>query len=465
MITINLDDKNRPLYMRIYVYFKGEIEKGRLEAGSKLPSKRVLAMDLGVSVNTVDLAYGQLLSEGFISSIPKSGYYVCAIDELQKFGGGQGASPPPVSPAVGIDSPEHLDFSPAGFASDKFPSTVWSRLLKAVMEDKSMLKRPSPQGYYELRKAISDYLLGARGFLVEPESIVIGAGADNLLSMLSFIVDSPVTLAVENPVYNKAYRFFERMGHRVLPVDVDHDGIPIKPLEKLDNVVAYTTPSHQYPLGESMPIARRIKLLNWAAGGEFRYIIEDDYDSEFRYGTKPIPALRSIDKADRVVYLGTFSRSVAPALRIGYMVLPKRLLELYMDSYQNFSSPVSALDQAALARFMSEGYFEKHLNRMRLYYKNKRARLVEALSPLEGKIKIVGDNAGHHLTVKSLTGMSADEICRRALDEAVKVYPIEPYFIGKMDKKYEGKVLLGFGGLTDGEIDEGARRLTRAINN
>ena len=451
-----LPDDSLPLYVSIYRQLRSQIVSGDLAAGSKLPSKRALASQLGVSVNTIDGAYSQLQSEGFVEARPKSGYYVCVIDALQRL------EVPLRKQAAQVPQPGDVavDFAPGGVAREKFPFSVWQRLLKSALDEPDSLLRTETQGEPGLRQAIADYLYAARGVRCDASQVVIGAGTDSLLSVLSYILPNTCTAAVENPVYNKAYLLFSRMGHPVLPAEIDRQGVRAEPLQELDHVILYTTPSHQFPLGISMPMGRRVKLLNWAGAGAFRYIIEDDYDSEFRYDIRPVPSLQSIDHNGRVIYLGTFSRSVAPSLRVGYMVLPQGLLELYHRYCTCFSSDVSTLEQVALREFLVRGHFETHLNRMRVYYRNKRHRLLERLAPLDGQLRIIGEAAGHHLTVQSANGLTEAQMCSRALEQGVRVRPISPYFMGKCP--YEGKVLLGFGGLTDAQIDQGAAALVRA---
>lgn len=456
MIVLPTESGKTTLYMEIYRQLRAQITSGALAAGTKLPSKRALASQLGVSVNTVDGAYGQLQSEGYVESKPKSGYYVCKIDAVQRLHipKRETAPLPPQSDGV------RIDFSTGGIASEKFPFSVWQRLLKAAMDAPDALSRTHSQGNLALRQAVVDYLHAARGVRCDISQVVIGAGTDSLLSIISYILPNSCTLAVENPVYNRAHLFFSRMGHPVIPAEIDKQGVMLAPLAALDNVALYTTPSHQFPLGVSMPMGRRTKLLNWAGQGRFRYIIEDDYDSEFRYDARPVPSLQSIDHNGRVIYLGTFSRSVAPSIRVSYMVLPPELAMEYKTQYAHFSSEVSGLEQQVLADFMTQGYFETHVNRMRVCYRNKRRLLSRALAPLEGKFRIIGEAAGHHLALQSECGHSEAALCARALDEGVRVYPISPFFMGECP--YEGKVLLGFGGLREGEILEGAAALCRA---
>lgn len=449
-------DNSGPLYLNLYRQLRAQIETGERRAGEKLPSKRAVASQLGISVNTVDAAYGQLLSEGFVEARPRSGFYVQPIGQLQRL------PMPPVEQTVPVARHDgvKVDFAPGDISREKFPFTVWNRLLKNALDDPLSLRRAEPQGDAGLRQAVASYLHAARGVNCQSEQIVIGAGTDSLLSLLSFLLPPNCAAAVENPVYNKAYRFFERMGHPVLPAEIDRQGVMVEPLENLTDVLLYTTPSHQYPLGLSMPMGRRVALLNWAGRGNSRFILEDDYDSEFRYDAKPVPSLQSIDENGRTIYLGTFSRSVAPSVRVSYLVLPPALLDLYRREYAGFACAVSTLEQIALREFLLQGHFETHLNRMRVCYRAKRARLLDGLAPLDGQIRCIGEAAGCHLTLQARNGLNETELCRRALDAGVRVYPISPFFMGACP--YDGKVLLGFGGLSDGQLDEGTSALCRA---
>ncbi len=445
-----------PLYLRLYRQLRAQIEDGTLDAGDRLPSKRALASHLGVSINTVDAAYGQLLSEGFVTARPRSGFYVQPIEALQRL-----APPEPeAAEQPCAEGPALIDFAPGGVAREKFPFSVWKRLLKSALEDPASLRRAEPQGDPGLRRAVAAYLHAARGVNCSFEQVVVGAGTDSLLSMLSYLLPDHCVMAVEDPVYNRAYRLFARMGHPVRPAQIDRQGVLVEPLEDLRCALLYTTPSHQFPLGIAMPMGRRAKLLNWAGRGQARYVLEDDYDSEFRYDARPVPSLQSADENGRVIYLGTFSRSVAPSIRVSYLVLPPSLLPLYQRDYAGFACAVSTLEQAALREFLRQGYFETHLNRMRVCYRAKRARLLEGLAPLEGQLRCIGEAAGCHLTLQAQNGLSEGELCRRALEAGVRVYPISPYFMGPCP--YEGKVLLGFGALSQDAIDEGARALCKA---
>lgn len=460
MITLP-ENRTAPLYQTLYQQLKHQIQSGAIPRGEKLPSKRKLAEQLRVSVNTVDSAYCQLEAEGFIQASPRRGFFVQSSGMLPP------ESAAPIShetPAAPEDPTCQVDFSPSGMARQQFPFGVWRRLMKNCFNeyDETLLLRTPPQGDPGLRRAVADYLYRARGVRCTPEQVIIGAGTDNLLLMLSYILPEHFTLAVENPLYNRCHLLFARLGHSVAPIPVDREGIRLSALPETDHAVVYTTPSHQYPLGYAMPIGQRTALLQWSSSGTDRYIIEDDYDSEFRYQSRPIPSLQSIDHLGRVIYLGTFSRSVAPALRISYMVLPEKLLELYRQTYQGYASTVSGFEQTVLRQFMTEGHFDTHVNRMRVYYRNRRQCLVEALAPMKQQMEILGDPAGHHLTLRVTNGMDEAALVASALRHGVRIYPVSPYFLGEVPEEYRCTVLLGFGGLDDEAIRLGAALLRDA---
>lgn len=449
------------MYQILYHQLKDSIQLGEISVGAKLPSKRKLSEQLGVSINTVDSAYCQLEAEGFIQSSPRRGFFVLETGLTPQPLPAAPTPPPPQS----HHSPEFLvDFSPSGMARQQFPFGIWRRLMKNCFNeyDETLLLRTPPQGDYGLRQAVVDYLYRARGVVSTPEQVIIGAGTDNLLFILAYILPNQFTLAVENPLYNEAHQLFSRMGHSVRPVPVGQEGILLQDLPQEDNVLVYTTPSHQYPLGYAMPIGQRTALLRWSRAGQSRYIIEDDYDSEFRYQSRPIPSLQSIDHQGRVIYLGTFSRSVAPGLRISYMVLPQELMGLYHESYQGFSSTVSGFEQVVLREFMLGGHFDTHVSRMRVYYRNRRQCLLDALAPLRDQVEILGAPAGHHLTLNVKNGMDESTLVASAAGRQIRVYPVSPYFLGEVPECYRSTVLLGFGGLSDLAIRQGCQALVQA---
>ncbi|MDD5944875.1 MAG: PLP-dependent aminotransferase family protein [Clostridia bacterium] len=458
---ITLRDSDNPLYFQIYSQLKEEIEQGRLRAGDKLFSKRKMAESLNVSVNTVETAYSQLLSEGFIESRPKSGFYVSQIDSFN-FGEEKNAAARSVK-KTGPEENIKTDFATDGIDTDSFPYNTWRKLMKNCFNEYNpkVLKSAPPEGDYELRKAVAQHIYSSRGVSCDVDRVIIGAGVDNLLNTISGILGTGCKITMEEPVYYEAYSFFRSLGHDVSLIPVDERGLRTDMLPDDENRAVYITPSHQFPLGITMPAGRRIKLLNWAYAKDNRYIIEDDYDSEFRYNSKPIPSVQSIDKKGRVIYLGTFSKTIAPSVRISYMVLPEKLMEFYNEKYTKFSSAVSVLDQNILTAFINEGHYERHLNRMRKLYGEKRAVLLEKLRSMGGKVIINGENAGHHMAVKLMTGMSEEEMVKSAAAHGIRVYPISKYFVNSVPKKYSSTVLMGYAGLTEKQITEGIKILDR----
>lgn len=459
MIHIELKDGGDALYLQIYQQIKSQIRDGSLAENERLPSKRQLASRLSISVNTVNAAYSQLVSEGFLISKPQSGFYVCHLDELIQKSFVEEKQPTPVKSEKPL-----VDFSINDVARDKFPFQTWRKTMTKCFNeyDPDILASAPPQGDYELRKAIAKYLYQARSVNCTPEQVIIGAGNDNLLQMLSYILESNCIIGMENPVYHKALHFFQRMGHEVHSFAMDDFGLKVDPLQNYQNMAVYVTPSHQFPLGITMPVSRRIELLNWSQEGSNRYIIEDDYDSEFRYNSRPIPALQSLDRNGRVVYLGTFSKSIAPALRISYMVLPPPLLKVYLKQYAYFQSAVSRFDQMMLREFIVSGHFETHLNKMRKLYRIRCQELISELNVFGDLIEISSERAGLYLPVKLNNGLTELDMVRRAKDVRVKVYPVSPYFSGPVPKEHQSKVLLGFGALDCDEIKKGISLLKEA---
>ncbi len=459
--TINLENKDKTLYEQIYYFIKNEIQSGSIKTNTKLPSKRKLATHLDVSINTVDMAYQQLISEGYIRSVPKKGFYVCKITELFKIHKNEMISENGFPKNFNIK----VDFSPSEIDISKFPFTIWRKILKNYYNEENMIglnKLVSSQGIIELRDAISQYLHESRGVNCTTNQIIIGAGTDYLLQILSLLIDKKGTIVTENPLYNKAYRIFQSMGHDVKSISIDEMGLQIEPLYDINISAIYITPSHQFPLGISMPISRRTELLSLVYENAGCYIIEDDYDSEFRYKGKPIPSLQGIDSKDKVIYMGTFSRSIASFVRISYMVLPTDLLKKYLDNHSFLSCTVSPVEQRILSHFILNGYFERHLNKMRTLYKGKREHFVKELGIFGDNLNIMGENAGHHLLLKLKTNLSEKEMCERAYKYGVKVYGISNYFVGKTPCKYSPIVLAGYAGLDFDEISKGVQLLYRA---
>lgn len=449
-----------PLYEQIYEYIKHDIRRGRLEAGVRLPSTRILAQNLKVSRSTTQMAYDQLLSEGYIEAFPCRGYFVCKIDELLEVKQKERA----VFAQKKEEQSYQVDFSPRGIDLDSFPFNTWRKISRNTLVDdnKEMFAAGDTQGELALRMAIGDYLHAARGVNCSPEQIIIGAGNEYLLLLLSRLLGRETSIAMENPTYKQAYRVFCGQGHPVIPVSMDKYGMELKRLEASKAAIAYVMPSHQYPTGIVMPVARRQELLSWAYREKGRYLIEDDYDSEFRYKGKPIPALQGMDVGGRVIYMGTFSNSIAPAIRVGFMVLPEPLVSLYREKAGFFSSTVSRIDQHILYQFITQGYYERHLNRMRAVYKGKHDALLGGLKGLETSFSMGGEYAGLHVLLTHLGGIAEKQLVEMAANAGVKVYGMSDYFIDAKEKESSSTVLLGYANLSESEINRGCRLLKKA---
>ena len=400
-LTMSLNPKSKtPLYEQIYEFIKEEIQNNVIQSGERLPSTRALSKHLVVSRSTVELAYEQLLSEGYVEAIPCKGYFVAKIEGIYQLQKRPEIKVEPISSGV---TEYAYDFTPNGVDLNSFPYNIWRKLSKeCLIDDKAeMFRLGNPQGEYGLRNAISSYLHQARGIHCHPDQIIIGAGSDYLLMLLTTVIGNGHKVALENPTYGQAYRLFERLSYKVCTVDMDQSGMRIDELEKSGADIAFVMPSHQYPLGCVMPIQRRMELLKWADGAEGRYIIEDDYDCEFRLAGRPIPTLQGIDASERVIYTNTFSKSLGSAFRIAYMVLPDHLARRYRDKMAFYSCTVPAIDQLALARFMRRGEFERHVNRLRTHARDVRdaflATLKESLP--QGSFTVAGHDAGLHFVL------------------------------------------------------------------
>ena len=467
-MTISLKtDSKVPLYEQIYAYIRGDIRSGRIPCGEKLPSTRALSRHLEVSRSTVELAYEQLLSEGYLESEPCRGYFAARIDDLYRLDRPERLErreqEPEKAPASCEEKENYLfDFTPNGVDVDSFPYNVWRKLSKDILKDNrtELFRTGDSKGEEGFRRAIASYLYQARGVECRPEQIIIGAGNDYMLMLLGTILGPDRKLAFEDPTYMQACRLFECLSYETVPVSMDKSGMRVDRLALTDADIAYVTPSHQYPTGIVMPVGRRQELLKWADQAENRYIIEDDYDSEFRYKGKPIPALQGMDAHGKVIYLGTFSRSVAPAIRLSYMVLPASLLNIYEKKNRFIHSTVSKVDQRIMERFLEEGYYERHLNKMRTLYRGRHDALIEALKPLSGICRISGEHAGVHLLLHFGKEISEEERILQAKEAGIRVYGLSDYRIRPAGGE-EPAILLGYANLTEEEIKKAVELLIR----
>ena len=464
-LTIHLQTNSKtPLYEQIYRYIKGEIREGRIASGEKLPSTRALSRHLEVSRSTVEMAYEQLLSEGYIEARACRGYYAARLDGLYQL-----TEPDTVKKEKkNSDGKKYeFDFTPYGVDLKSFPYNIWRRLSReCLIDDRAELFRlGDPRGEYGLRNAICSYLHQARGVNCSPEQIVVGAGSDYLLMLLAAIMGQGHRVALENPTYRQAYRLFRNLSYEVCTVDTDDKGMQMDELDRTGADIAFVMPSHQYPLGIVMPLRRRMELLKWANEENNRYIIEDDYDSEFRYKGKPIPALQGYDACGKVIYVGTFSKSIAPSIRMSYMVLPEPLLQRYEERCSFISSTVSKVDQIILQKFIEEGYFERHLNKTRALYKNRHDVLLSCLKEIDADFTVSGENAGVHLLLHFHNGKTEEEMIRSAAEKNVKVYGLSGYYV-EQDKEHKPQkdavILLGYANMGEESIRRAAALLAEA---
>ena len=453
-LTTALDAESRvPLYEQLYRSLAAEMRSGKLAAGIRMPGKRRLAAELSVSVNTVDTAYQMLAAEGYLASRERSGFYVQEYLALPQ-------SVPAPAPALRQElapdpvQPIRYDLSTRGVDPALFPFRTWARLQKELMyTSPELLTHGDAQGDLALRQALAGYLSEYRGVQCAPHQIIVGAGLEYLLSLLAPLL--PGMAAVETPGYPRARQVLENNGVSCCCLPVDADGLSIEALSRSHAAVCYVTPSHQFPTGVTMPAGRRAELLHWAARKPgARYIIEDDYDSEFRFDTRPLPSLQGMAGADGpVVYLSTCSRSLAPSIRIAYMVLPEQLLAAWHEKYQLYSGTVSRFEQQTLARFINEGYFTRHLARERVAYKARRDALVSALnaafSPEE--LTLTGLHTGLHLLAVLHHTPPDAAIRRAATQQGVRLSLLSDYDLAPLPSSpsASGTLVLGYGSLSD----------------
>lgn len=459
-----------PMYIQIYKYFVTEIHAGTISVNEKLPSSRQLAVDLGISRNTVNMAYEQLELEGYIVSKPKQGYFVCDVEGNIRLANDNNVTQKELKQKK-TEEKYKVDFSPFGIDIAHAPYDRWKKIMRETMldQDETLFQSGDSRGEKGLREAIRDYLHRSRGVKCDENQIIIGAGTEYLLMLLTRLLPDYQSIAMENPVYQQAYRVFHNFGYRIYPVSLDDNGLRVDELEKTNSKLVFVTPSHQFPMGISMPIQRRMQLLNWADEAPDRYIIEDDYDSEFRYQGKTIPALQGIDNQGKVIYMGTFSKAVAPSIRVGYLVLPKILYQRYLEEISFYATTVPRIDQEVIRRFITEGYFDRHLNRMRRIYREKCECLMNILRKWEIPIELKGDSSGLHVIVefdvKDFDTMDRNpvklerELTGIAKEAGIKVYPLCDYYIHECDTHRKAIIMLGYANVSTDMIQYGISRL------
>lgn len=482
MLTYSLEKRGEmPLYEFLYRKIKEDILAGRISGGAKLPSKRSLARHLQVGVVTVENAYAQLAMEGYLFSIEKRGYFVSDLmleQDVEAESGWKREKKTAFSQkesclmdhaASSGEVPrneETLDLISNRILPENFPFSVWSKLMRRVLlEQDTRLLEPMPhQGVYALRSAIAAHLKDFRGMEVCPGQIVVGAGTEYLYILLIQLLGRNHIYGVENPGYPKTAQIYRRneVSCRYLPLD--GDGLSIKALEESDANVIHISPGHHFPTGIVMPVKRRQELLAWAYEDEMRYIIEDDYDSEFRFQGRPVPTLQSIDRNEKVIYMNTFSKTMAPSIRISYMVLPPKLVRRYREKLGMYSCTVPSFEQYTMARFLEEGYFEQHINRMRNFYRNRRNQVIHAIreSAVSSKVKILEEDAGLHFLLEADTKLSDQELVKRLEKSRISVKSLRDYTFGAKEYK-EHMLVVNYSGLRLEEVQKTIARLERDL--
>lgn len=484
MLTYSFENRgNDTLYEHLYKQIKNDIKSKKLKPEEKLPSKRALAKHLDISNITVENAYNQLVAEGYIYSLPRSGFYVSEIpyynfndkhfnyNSHDKEGVDNNFLDSSYIEKAKDGAANLIDFVSNSTVTENFPFSTWAKLVRETMSknQKDLMTKSPSTGIYKLRCAIVEYLYEFRAMRVSPNQIVIGAGTEYLYGLIIQLLGHDRRYGVEDPGYQKISRIYEANKVEWVDIPLDDEGIDVEILEESRADVVHISPSHHFPTGLVTPINRRYEILTWASKSKNRFIIEDDYDSEFRLVGRPIPSLQSIDDSEKVIYINTFSKSLTSTIRISYMILPKTLMKRYNKELSFYACTVSNFEQYTLARFIEEGYFEKHINRMRTYYKNVRNNILDSIKNQvvkskvsESKIKIMEENAGLHFLLKVETDLTDEELVQLASDKGINISCLSQYYYDKSIAK-EHTLVINYSGVNVDKIEEGVKILFEVL--
>lgn len=447
-----------PLYEQLYQQLARQINEGSLTVGARLPGKRSLAAQLAVSVNTVDTAYQLLVAEGYLEARPRSGFFVQEVEQLLAQPEAQPGQPRPARQQA------RYDLSTGSVDTGLFPFRTWGKIQKELLyQSPELLTHGHPQGDENLRQAVVEYLQAYRAVKCSPEQVIIGAGVEYLVGLLGCLLPGSLA-AVENPGYARPGIILANNGIHWKPVGIDGNGLRVDELEISGADLCYVTPSHHFPTGVTMPAGRRSQLLRWAAAKPGRYILEDDYDAEFRFDIRPLPSLQGMaGPSGPVIYLFTFSKTIAPSIRIAGMVLPPQLMERYHAVYGAYSSTVSRFEQQTLARFMERGHFTRHLARMRSAYRERMEQLSTALENAFGdRITLQGRHTGLHLLVSLRDGPGEGAMVARAGAAGVKLRGLSEYYLDGVDTCPPNTVVAGYASLPAEDIPGLVEALVKA---
>lgn len=462
MIELKSDEKS-PLYEQLYSALADEIRSGQRAPGTALPGRRTMAAQLGVSINTVDAAYQMLAAEGLAEARPRSGFYVQKTYGMLHSRAARRREPEVSSATAPDEAGPRYDLSTGSVDTALFPARSWGRIQRELLYQRpELLQRGEMQGDEALRIQIAKYLSAYRGVDCTPEQIVVGAGSEYLLGCLAHLFAGG-TAAVENPGYSRTRAVLQNSAIPCTLVDIDEDGLSAEALDASGANLCYLTPSHHFPTGVTMPAPRRAQILAWAAARPGRYILEDDYDSEFRFDTRPLPSLQGMAGPDGpVVYLTTFSKSLAPGIRIACMVLPRGLLARYRQDFAVYANTVGRFEQQTLAAFMADGYFTRHLARMRLVYKRRMESFAAALRRELPGVTLGSVHSGLHflLTLPGAGGESA--MVQAAAREGVRLRGLSEYYLARPEHCPPDTVVAGYSALKEDDIPAVAAALARA---
>lgn len=451
------------IYRQLYSQLKEDILAFKYESHEKLPSKRDMSQHLNISVNSVKAAYEQLLAEGYIYTEERKGYFIEPLEKL--------IIDPNAQISLNVQEQQiedAYDYSFSHMSTDisAFPVEVWTKLVKRVFEnyDHELSSIPQIKGPIELRQSIAKLVSYQRGIQCHPEQIVIGSGTNILLTKLIQLLPDEIKIAVENPGYSRFRTLIRQTTAQLKPIALDNKGISIEAIKQAQPDATIVTPSHQFPMGIIMPVSRRIDLLNWASQTQ-SYIIEDDYDSEFKYETDNFPSLFSFDKNERVIYLGTFSKTLMPGLRMSYMILPINLVKQFDHYNLNMIPDFSTIHALTLNLMIKEGYYEKYVKKMHQIYGKKRETLITHLSnTFTNNIRIKDTRAGLHFIVEVNTPFSYQEIESRAKEMKLELYTLNRFSVKALEKNSSYKTLIiGFSKIKQEQIPQAVQRLKEVI--
>lgn len=469
MLSYNLTDYKGPIYQGLYQFILNDIISGKLKADEKLPSKRTFARNLGISTISVENAYDQLISEGYIYSVPKSGYFVSRLESPPLVKNVRQAKDPDINFSLPDNHNEekgYFDFSSNSIENCSFPFSIWARLLRQTIsqKEKELLELSPCSGVKPLREAIANHLMSFRGMKVNPAQIIVGAGTEYLYGLLIKLLGNDKIYCIENPGYKKLKQIYESNNAACIPVDMDEKGLSVEKLREAQGQIAHISPTHHFPTGTCMSSSRRYEMLAWANENENNYIIEDDYDSEFRLKGKPVPPLFCMDLFEKVIYMNTFSKSLTSTIRISYMILPQKLAETFYKRLAFYSCTVSTFEQYTLASFISEGYFEKHINRMRLHYGRKRERIIALIKKKfsESECRIIENDSGLHFILQFNTSLSDQKIKERLKDRGILISSITEFQM-KEGQGDTHQFIFNYSGINMQEIEKAIAELKESL--